>query len=64
LRLLLHSSKRPLTSSRVIIAVSLRAMPFLLAGSPAAERRYQLSTDQFMQACRKLTIHFSPRRRR
>src|SRR5579872_6384154 len=55
-RFRLHSSKRALASSSVMIAVLLRGMPFLLAGCSAAERPYQLCGAEFMQPCRKLTI--------
>src|SRR5580692_2880157 len=57
LRFCLHSSKRAFASSRLTVGVLLRGMAFLLAGCPAADRPYQLSAVEFMQACRKDTLH-------
>jgi hypothetical protein len=40
-----------------MLGVLLRAIGFLLAGNPAAERDLHLSDGNFMQPCRKLTLH-------
>ncbi|MGD0129793.1 MAG: hypothetical protein ABSF46_31110 [Terriglobia bacterium] len=40
-----------------MIGVLLRAIGFLLAGNPASERPEQLSDGNFMQPCRKITLH-------
>jgi hypothetical protein len=55
LRFCLQASKRDLASSSVIFGVLLRGMAFSSAGFPAADRPYQLTWVEFMQACRKDT---------